>query len=51
MGFQTRKVSSFVLKHLKQNIKVSDFEIKLFSHFFVTFGVQRSLVNHYLAHP
>jgi ABC-type uncharacterized transport system permease subunit len=46
MRLQTREVLSFISKHLKQNIIVSGFEIKLFSHCFVAFGVQRSLVNH-----
>jgi hypothetical protein len=37
MGFQTREV--FFSKYLKQDITVSSFEIKFFSHYFVAFGV------------
>jgi hypothetical protein len=44
-GFEAREVLSFFSKHLKQNIIVSNVEIKLFSHCFVAFGIQRSLVN------
>jgi hypothetical protein len=45
MGLQTIKVLSFFSKGLKQNITISNVEIKLFSRCFVAFGVQRSLVN------
>jgi len=46
MGFQTKEVSSFFSKHLKQHITISGFEIKFFSHYFVVFGIQSSIVNH-----
>jgi hypothetical protein len=45
-GFKLKRFKVFFSKHLKQNIIVSNAEIKLFSHCFVAFGVQRSLVNH-----
>jgi len=47
MKFQTKEVKKKKnSKHLKQNITVSSFDIKFFSHGFVAFGVQNSLVNH-----
>jgi hypothetical protein len=45
MGFQTREVSSFFSKHLKQNIIVLDFEIQFFSYCFATFEIQRDIVD------
>jgi hypothetical protein len=45
MGFQIKEVLSFFSKHFKQNITILDFEIKLFCHCFVTFGVERGIVN------
>jgi hypothetical protein len=45
-GFKLKKFKVFFSKHLKQNIIVSNAEIKLFSHCFVACGVQRSLVIH-----
>jgi hypothetical protein len=44
-GFKLKRFKSFFKKHLKQNIMVSNVEMKLFSHYFVAFGVQKSLVN------
>jgi hypothetical protein len=41
----------FFSKHLKQNIIVLDFEIKLFFHYFSAFEVQRGIVDQYLVHP
>jgi ABC-type uncharacterized transport system permease subunit len=46
MGFQLKRFNVFFSKHLKQNTTISGFEIKLFSHCFVVFGVQSNLVNH-----
>jgi len=46
MGFQTREVFSFFSKRFKQNITVLEFEIKLFSHFFVTFEDQKDILDH-----
>jgi hypothetical protein len=43
--FQTREVSSFFSKHIKQNIIVLDFEIKFFSHCLAAFEVQRGIVE------
>jgi hypothetical protein len=45
MGFQIRKVLSFLSKHLKQNITILEFEIKLFSHCFVSFENQSDIVD------
>jgi hypothetical protein len=45
MGFQTRHVESFLSKNFKQNITILEFEIKLFSHCFVSFEVPRSMVD------
>jgi hypothetical protein len=45
MGFQTKEVLSFFSKHFQQNIAVLEFEIKLFSHFFVTFEDQKDIVD------
>jgi hypothetical protein len=45
MGFQTREVFNFFSKHFKQNITVLEFEIKLFSHYFVTFEDQKAIVD------
>ncbi len=40
MGFETREgLQFFPSKHLKQTITFLDFEIKLFCHCFVSFGV------------
>jgi hypothetical protein len=45
-GFKLERFKASFSKHLKQNIIVSGFEIKFFSHYFVAFGVQTNLVNH-----
>jgi hypothetical protein len=45
MRFQTREVLSCFSKHFKQNITILELEIKLFSHFFVTFEDQRNIVD------
>jgi hypothetical protein len=45
-GFKLERFKVSFSKHLKQNIIVSSFEIKLFIHCFVAFGVQKNLVNH-----
>jgi hypothetical protein len=50
-GFKLERFKAFFSKHLKQNITVLGYEIKLFSHYFVVFGVQSNLVSHQLAHP
>jgi hypothetical protein len=44
-GFKLERLKVFFSKHLKQNIIISNVEIKLFSHCFVGFGVQRSRIN------
>jgi hypothetical protein len=43
MGFQTREV--YFPKHFKQNITVLDFEIKFFSHCFVTFEDPKDIID------
>jgi hypothetical protein len=45
-GVSNYKGLKFFSKHFKQNITVLDFEIKLFSHCFVAFEVQRGIVDH-----
>jgi hypothetical protein len=45
MVFQIREASSFFSKHLKQNTTILEFDIKLFSHCFVTFEDQRDIVD------
>ncbi len=45
MGFQTIEVLSFFSKHLKQNITILEFEIKLFFHCFVAFEDPRDIVD------
>ncbi len=44
-GFKLERFKVFFPKHFKQNITVLDFEIKLFSHCFATFEVQRGIVD------
>jgi hypothetical protein len=45
-GFKLERFKASFSKHLKQNITVSNFDIKLFSPCFVAFGVQKKFVNH-----
>jgi hypothetical protein len=45
-GFKLESIKAFFSKHLKQNITILGFEIKLFSHYFLKFGVQSNLGNH-----
>jgi hypothetical protein len=46
MSFQIKEVQSFFPKHLKQNIKVLEFQIKLFSRCFAAFESQKGIVDH-----
>ncbi len=45
MGFQLKRFNVFFSKHLKQNTTILEFDIKLFSHCFVTFEDQRDIVD------
>jgi hypothetical protein len=40
MGFQIKKVQSFFSKHLKQNITILEFEIKIFKFLFIYFALE-----------
>jgi hypothetical protein len=44
-GFKLERFKVFFKKHLKQNIIVLEFEIKLFSRYFVAFEDQRNIVD------
>jgi hypothetical protein len=46
MGFQTREVLSFFSSQFKQNIRVLEHEIKLFSHCFVAFENKEYILGH-----
>jgi hypothetical protein len=45
-GFKLERFKVFFSKHLKQNITISNVEIKLFFNYFVAFKIQKNLVNH-----
>jgi hypothetical protein len=45
-GFKLERFKNCFSKHFKQNTTVLEFEIKLFSHCFATFEIQRGIVDH-----
>jgi len=46
-GFKLERFFFFFFpKHLKQNITILEFEIKVFSHFFVAFENKKDIVDH-----
>ncbi len=45
MALQIEEVLSFYSEHFKQNMTILEFEIKLFSHCFVTFQDQKDIVD------